>query len=112
MRKMNTNPTLFESVITGTDEAKAFRGVEPNAIYELRYGPYFEDPEWDFGTVLIDTHVWSATFGCIVLDSYFGYNWPVKIEWSTSTQTLRVSGLWEDRVDEIPKWKLELWRVA
>ena len=112
MRKMNTNPTLFESYITGTDEAKIFRGVERNAIYELRVGPYWEDPEWDFGTVLIDTHIWSSIFCTIVIDAYVGYEWPFKIEWSGSKQELRVSGQWEDRIDEVPQWKLELWRVA
>ena len=113
MRKMNTNPTLFASYVTGTDEGWWVRGVEPNAIYELHYGPYFPaDPEWDYGTVLIDTHIKTAIFGCIVLDDYFGYEWPTKIEWSVVDNILKIYGLWEDRVDEIDTWKIELWRVA
>lgn len=112
MRKMNTNPTLFASDITGTDEAYWFRGVEPNAIYELRYGPYWHDPEWDYGTVLIDTHIKTALFGTVVYDAYLGYDWPTKIEWSSTNRILKINGLWEDRVDEAPEWKIELWRVA
>lgn len=113
MRKMNTNPTLFASVATGTNEGYWIRGVESDAIYELHYGPYFpDDPKWDYGTVLIDTHIKTAIFSCILTDSYYGYNWPIKIEWGQNDNILKISGLWEDRVDEITYWKLELWRVA
>lgn len=112
MRKMNTNPTLFASIITGTDEGWWVKGVEPNAIYELRFGPLYDDPEWDYGTMLIDTGVWSATFGEIATDAYNGYDWPIRVHWSTVEKTLKIHGLWEDRVDEISKWKLEVWRVA
>lgn len=110
---MNTNPTLFASYITSTDEGWWVRGVEPNAIYELRYGPYFpDDPEWDYGTVLIDTHMWSVIFAHDFEDSYSGFGWPIKVHWSTSSRILEIYGTWEDRVDEVSKWKLELWRVA
>ena len=112
MRKMNTNPTLFASIITGSDEGYWIRGVEQNAIYELRYGPLYNDPEWDYATMLIDTHIWSSTLGCSFEDAYSGYEWPIRVQWSTTDRILRLNGLWEDRVDEISKWKIELWRVA
>lgn len=112
MRKMNTNPTLFEAITTGSDEGKWFYGVEPNAIYELRYGPYWEDPEWDYGTMLIDTHIWTSVLGWNITDAYIGYEWPIKVEWSSNQRILKIHGLWEDRVDEVSQWRLELWRVA
>ena len=112
MRKMNTNPTLFASHLTSTDESWWVRGVEPNAIYELRYGPYVNDPEWDYSKMLIDTHMWNATFAHDFEDYYNGLGWPIRVHWSTTNRILEIYGVWEDRVDEVSKWRLELWRVA
>lgn len=112
MRKMNTNPTLFASITTGTDEGWWVKGVAPDAIYELRYGPYWHDPEWDYGTVLIDTHIKTALFGTVVEDNYNGDSWPVKIDWSAVDRILKINGLWEDRVETVTYWRIELWRVA
>lgn len=113
MRRMSVNPTLVKSVKIGTDEGYWFENIELNAIYELRYGPYFEDPEWDFGWILIDTHVESGLYGFVFEDGYNGFSWPVRIDWNKKDKRIGVVDLWTDnRTESSPKWKLQLWRVA